>query len=392
MTTKEVLQQCKVDGNIIKLPNIQLDRKDYTEVKKQLELIGGKWKGGKTQGFVFEEDPTELLEQIASGEKRNLKKEFQFFPTPDELADRLVSKAIIYSNSKILEPSAGRGAIVKAINRNMEGLQVDCFELMELNQTSLKKVPTANIIGDDFLQTEIENEYDIVIANPPFSKNQDIEHIRKMFQVVKPGGTIITIASKHWQSSSNKKETEFRDWLKEFDPHIEEIEAGEFKESGTMVGAVLLVFDKPFTNESSNENEELDEPISTDTKEVATVPKIEKRWLRYDFEPDEVHQLSVEMANKVQELQQVEQEKKSVTSSYTSRANSLKSHINDLSNKVASGYESREIDCLVKYHEPKQGWKTLIRKDNSKKIEERMLPSEWTLFTQPLENEELETV
>jgi phospholipid N-methyltransferase len=258
MTTKEVLQQCKIDGNIVKLPNIQLDRKEYTEVKKQLELIGGKWKGGKTQGFVFEEDPTELLEQIVSGEKRNLKKEFQFFPTPDELADRLVSKAIIYSNSKILEPSAGRGAIVKAINRNMEGLQVDCFELMEINQTSLKKVPTANIIGDDFLQTEIENEYDIVIANPPFSKNQDIEHIRKMFQVVKPGGTIITIASKHWQSSSNKKETEFRDWLKEFDPHIEEIEAGEFKESGTMVGAVLLVFDKPFTNESSNGNEELE--------------------------------------------------------------------------------------------------------------------------------------
>lgn len=39
-----------------------------------------------------------------------------------------------------------------------------------------------------------------------------------------------------------------------------------------------------------------------------------------------------------------------------------------------------------------EGWKTLIRKDNSKKIEERMLPSEWTLFTQPLENEDLETV
>ncbi len=391
MTTKEVLQQCIVDGNIIKLPAVQLERKEYTEVKRELELIGGKWKGGKTQGFVFEEDPTDLLEQIANGEKRNLKKEFQFFPTPYELADRMASKLIIYNHSKILEPSAGRGALVKAINREMEDLQVDCFELMELNRNILKNVPTANIIGEDFLQTEIENEYDIVIANHPFSKNQDIDHIRKMFQVCKPGGTIITITSKHWQSSSNKKETAFREWLNGLDVYTEEIEAGEFKDSGTMIGAVLLMFDKPLVAEEElKEEAELDGPV-IDKKETPVVSKTEKRWLRYDFEADEVHQLSVEMANKVQEMQSVEQEKKSVTSSYTSRANALKSHINDLSNKVASGYESREIECLVKFHETKQGWKTLIRKDNGRKFEERMLPSEWTLFTQPLEKEELET-
>jgi hypothetical protein len=53
-------------------------------------LIGGKWKGGKVFGFVFATDPTELLDQIANGEKRNLKKEFQFFATPEKLADELV--------------------------------------------------------------------------------------------------------------------------------------------------------------------------------------------------------------------------------------------------------------------------------------------------------------
>jgi hypothetical protein len=38
---------------VVKLPNQQLDRKEYLEVKKKLELIGGKWKGGKIQGFEF---------------------------------------------------------------------------------------------------------------------------------------------------------------------------------------------------------------------------------------------------------------------------------------------------------------------------------------------------
>ena len=77
MTKEQVLQDCTVEGNVVKLPNIQLDRKDYQEVAKALELIGGKWKGGKIMGFVFVTDPTELLDQIANGEKRNLKKEFQ---------------------------------------------------------------------------------------------------------------------------------------------------------------------------------------------------------------------------------------------------------------------------------------------------------------------------
>ena len=84
MTKEEVLQNCTVDGNVVKLPNVKLDRKLYLEVSKSLELIGGKWKGGKIFGFIFPSDPTELLQQIASGEKRNLKKNFSFSEHPNQ--------------------------------------------------------------------------------------------------------------------------------------------------------------------------------------------------------------------------------------------------------------------------------------------------------------------
>ena len=50
MTKEEVLQKCTVEGNVVKLPNKQLDRKLYQEVAKALELIGGKWKGGIVTG------------------------------------------------------------------------------------------------------------------------------------------------------------------------------------------------------------------------------------------------------------------------------------------------------------------------------------------------------
>lgn len=244
MNKIEVLQNCKVEENVIKLPDTQLDRKEYLEVKKALELIGGKWKGGKVAGFVFKNDPTDLLNQIANGEKRNLKKEFQFFATPTDLAEKLVYYADLKNHDTILEPSAGQGAIIEHINKQCSVVP-DCFELMEVNKIILNKTELKfELIGDDFLKSD-SKEYSKIIANPPFSKNQDITHVYKMFDKLNRGGKIVTIMSKHWQNSTNKKETEFRNWLEELEAEVIEIKAGEFKESGTSIATVIVLIDKP---------------------------------------------------------------------------------------------------------------------------------------------------
>lgn len=238
----ETLKASKVEGNIVKLPPDQLDRKTYLEVKGKLELIGGKWKGGRVQGFVFQEDPSGLLEQIANREKRNLKKEFQFFGTPDHLADRLVELAEI-GGGTILEPSAGQGAIVKAIHREGRFRKIYGFELMPLNQAILQKIDGFELLGSDFL-TECNRQFDRIIANPPFAKNQDIDHILKMYECLAPGGRLVSIAGIHWRHSNNKKEKTFREWLEDVNAEIEDVAAGEFKESGTTVATVIITIDK----------------------------------------------------------------------------------------------------------------------------------------------------
>lgn len=255
-TKQEVLQNCTVEGNLVKLPGVQLERKLYLDVAKALELIGGKWKGGKVGAFVFPHDPAELLEQIANGDNRNLKKEYQFFETPAELADELaellqIPRVINFSNQtamkfRILEPSAGQGALVKALLRIESYRQIDCCELMPTNQTFLSKINEVNLIGDDFLKLgdEYNNYYDRIIANPPFSNNQDIDHVKKMYECLKPGGRMVTITSKHWELSCNRKETDFRDWLEEVDAEVYEIENGSFKSSGTMVGGYIVIIEK----------------------------------------------------------------------------------------------------------------------------------------------------
>lgn len=251
MTKEEVLQNCTIEGNIVKLPNEQLERKLYQDVAKSLELIGGKWKGGKVFGFVFNEDPTELLNQIANGEKRNLKKEHQFFATPSHIAEWLVDLANIKDDNIIIEPSAGQGAIMDAILAKHPNNKLFYCENMPTNITILQKkynsidnIFKLNPLNDDFLELKSDNQFDVVIANPPFTKNQDIDHIKKMYDVTRNGGRIISIASKHWQISNNKKEADFRDWLDNVGAEIQSIDAGAFKESGTMISSCIIIINK----------------------------------------------------------------------------------------------------------------------------------------------------
>jgi phospholipid N-methyltransferase len=250
--SQEVLQACTVEGTIVKLPADQLDRKVYLDTKKKLEHIGGKWKGGKTFGFVFDHDPTELLEQIANGEDRNLKKETQFFPTPKEVIDLMLSKVSIFAHTCVLEPSAGRGAIVDVLLSeehfpigNVTMVEKDPLHRIYLKQQIDEAWNTKAKLEDctDFLEYDIPEFISVILANPPFNKNQDIDHILKMYDGLHHG-TIVTLASKHWELSDNKKERFFRKWLKVVGAEVTPIDQGAFKESGTMIATNLIVIKK----------------------------------------------------------------------------------------------------------------------------------------------------
>ena len=240
---QEILQKCTVEGMVVKLPAGQLDRAMYVKVSKALEGIVGKW-NKKSLGFVFPVDPSEMLNEIAGGKKINLQKQFQFFATPSRLCDKIVSLANINEKHSILEPSAGDGAIVKAIAREIPNKIVDCFELMGVNRMLLEKNPNVNLIGNDFIAEQVDRKYDRIIANPPFTGNLDVDHLYKMYDCLKEGGRVVCITSTHWKNSSNKKETEFRKWLDKKSAITEDVDAGEFKESGTMVPTVIIMIVK----------------------------------------------------------------------------------------------------------------------------------------------------
>lgn len=253
-TFQEVLNACYVDSsnpNLVMLPEGKLDRKVYEAVAKKLECIGGKWTR-KAGGFLFPHNPTDLLDQVKGGEEINLKKQYQFFPTPPDIADYLVELADIDNTDRVLEPSAGHGAIIDAIRRVAPTCQITAVELMPecCAVLNTRKDVFVEVIQADFLDYRANMlaiakdtaRYDAIIANPPFSKNQDIAHVYAMYDLLKKRGSrLVSVMSTHWERCLGKKEADFRRFLEEVGAEIHDLPAGTFKESGTNVPAKIIV-------------------------------------------------------------------------------------------------------------------------------------------------------
>lgn len=242
-SVEDILKNCTLENNVMKLPNIQFNKKSYLEAKKWIEEAGGSWQGGKVQGFTFPFDAKRVFSILHAGKRCNLQQEFQFFETPASVADWIVMlSGGISSEDTILEPSAGRGAIIKAIHRACPNVVVDCFELMPENKEFLTALSNVNIIGDTFKETV--KKYTKIIANPPFAGNQDIKHVKLMYNCLSENGVLVAITSRHWLFAEEKICKDFRQWLKSVNGQQFEIEGGEFKESGTTIATMALKITK----------------------------------------------------------------------------------------------------------------------------------------------------
>lgn len=241
---EDILKHCTLEDSVLKLPKVQFNKKSYVEAKKWIEEAGGSWQSGKIQGFTFPFNPERVFSILKEGKRCNLQQEYQFFETPPQLADWLVTLAGgIHENDTVLEPSAGRGALIKAIHRACPSVTVECYELMPENREFLHSLDNVIILDEDFTKDSV-GSYTKIIANPPFSGNQDIEHVRIMYKLLEKGGTLAAITSSHWKIASEKKCVDFRNWLEEVHGEVFEIGAGEFKESGTSISTMAVVIRK----------------------------------------------------------------------------------------------------------------------------------------------------
>lgn len=230
----EILKNAETDGNKLSITQ-RLSRDMYQKVNKTLSGLGGKY-NSKKKAHIFEKDIKGIIGEICiTGEYKDLKSDFQFFPTPAELAEKLVALAKIKDRDICLEPSAGRGGIAQFMPR------CDCIELNPDNATYLRE-HGFNVIHDDFMTFEPQKQYDVIVMNPPFNKGQAVKHITKAIQIATR--CIVAIADFGITYRNDKATTEFRELVKSYGGTIEPIEEGAFKDSGTMIKTCIITVRK----------------------------------------------------------------------------------------------------------------------------------------------------
>ena len=187
------------------------------------------------QSAVIPPDPNAIrLRDMLYRAKMYQKGDIQF--TPPELAKELVALAGVRKDSRVLEPEAGIGNIADAAKEVTD--HVDCIERMT-DFCEILKLKKHNVIGNDLLTAETAPIYDAVVMNPPFS--EECEHIKRAFDVLRPGGSLVAVCSSSIQWKSTRKYEQFRDWLSEHTHSIDECGA-KFEMTG--VHTVVLVVDK----------------------------------------------------------------------------------------------------------------------------------------------------
>lgn len=173
----------------------------------------------------------------------------QFYPTPVELADKMVNSIKDWREiNTVLEPSAGTGNILKALaikeKCSYMRFEVDCIEIQpelrailkenfsrrnyyelssEKKQQLFDQEPT--IVGDDFLKFDTFKHYDLIIMNPPF--NEGDKHLLKALEMQKNGGAIVCLLNAETiRNPYSNERKQLANLLDKYNAEIEYIESG----------------------------------------------------------------------------------------------------------------------------------------------------------------------
>lgn len=243
--SKDILRKSDISSSL-KVP--KMTDAEYDDIKYIVEYIGGHWRE-KFKDFVFDDLSLNVQSKIKNilncdyitlTDETKFKIDNQFYPTPARIARVMVQTACIKSNELVLEPSAGRGALLdiittytkhyRAVEYNKKNVDYLRLHNYRVNYTSFEKYAA-----------KVQTRFDVVVMNPPFGKEMDLRHTALAFNLLKTGGRLIGLVAENSLYYDRKVTHDFMNQIHRLKrmgatpiPH------GSFKESGTNVDIVML--------------------------------------------------------------------------------------------------------------------------------------------------------
>lgn len=127
-----------------------------------------------------------------------------FYPTPEKLAEQMLSGIDWLTVDSVLEPSAGKGDLAQkvfekwrnkasyryAYDAKISACNIDCIEI-DPDLRSILKGKGFRVVHNDFLTYQTHKRYSVIIMNPPFDHGAD--HLLKALQMQEKGGAVICL-------------------------------------------------------------------------------------------------------------------------------------------------------------------------------------------------------
>lgn len=229
-TKKEYAEKIKASLSVLRTQrdtsskNLTAYRNDTLTPEQETDVIKAVNQLWETQNGIPTPEQIELrLSYLLDRAFTEESKEEQFYPTPDDIIQRYMLdydingttlRTLLQSNDvQVLEPSAGRGNIADMIRAASPTATIDVCEINPLRREILT-LKNYNVVGSDFTQFDSGEYYDIIVMNPPFNNGMDIRHVRRAYNMLKPGGVLIALLSEGSVWSNERKEVvAFRGWL-----------------------------------------------------------------------------------------------------------------------------------------------------------------------------------
>lgn len=133
--------------------------------------------------------------------------------------------------------------MAKGILKHNFNIELDCIELNSECKKALKE-KGFNVIWSDFLDFKPKFLYDRVIGAPNFKDNIDCAHVMKMYECIKPGGSVISIMSPLWMTQDSQLQIEFRKWLCDKNYSITMLPDNSYIEDEKTVPTILIKIEK----------------------------------------------------------------------------------------------------------------------------------------------------
>jgi hypothetical protein len=259
--TRSILGAAHIDGTHLRLPD-RLSPTEYSVVKQVVQALGGSWTRN-VQAFTFarDTDVNALITGLLSEGRTPLSARAAdgFVSTPPDLGERLCAwpctdLAWLPPGARVLEPSAGHGALVGAILRVNPQVAVTAVEPDRRRALALRnshdgvRVHTSTF--EEFAaDAQAGGErFAAVVMNPPFAVPGNraiwIEHILLAWELLAPGARLVAVVPASLTYHQGRQHQDLRELTATYGGH-QPLPDDTFAAAGAGVRTCILWLTRP---------------------------------------------------------------------------------------------------------------------------------------------------